>query len=105
MPGVARDTSRLTALLVKELGYKLQVPVVDGYSQELLDFGGGQGFTGFFSTPDGQATLSSPNNRGRVWLCRLLEKTIDDLAAYAQEAQSTGVTSADEPAEPKGESE
>ena len=37
MPGIEQAVSRQTALLIKELGLILEVPVVDLYSMRILD--------------------------------------------------------------------
>ncbi len=77
LPNIPAAISRQTALLSKELAYKLQIPVVDVYSKTLLSNHSAD-FTQYFYSYDGKFALQTPNNRGRILLTRLLTEDLLD---------------------------
>ena len=76
LPEVPAEESRRAALLCMELAWRLSVPVMDANSGERLDLLGGQTFAETFAVSEGQLALAGPNDRGRQWLCALMEQTI-----------------------------
>jgi hypothetical protein len=83
LPGIDRDRTRKAALLTKELGFRLGVPVVDTYSRTVRETGAAPGFETRFVLSDGSATLATPDNAGREWLRDQVE------AALAEKSGAT----------------
>ncbi len=81
LPEVSPENSRKTALLTKELALKLGVPIVDAYAPAIQEKGLRGRFADFFWSYDHEMSLRTPNNRGRVWLCQLLQKCFTSSAA------------------------
>ena len=69
------EATREAALLVKELGMRLGVPVVDAFSAERLDHFDGP-FSAYFATADGAVTLTTPNDAGRRLLADLVRQVL-----------------------------
>ena len=80
VPGVDAGTSRKAALLTKELGERLGCPVVDAYSRVKNEHSDPGAFADLFCSYDGTIALSTPNNKGRIWLYRLLEEELANSA-------------------------
>ncbi|MCK5805841.1 MAG: hypothetical protein KAI66_23620 [Lentisphaeria bacterium] len=74
LPGVSADTTRLAALLTKELALSLQMPVIDAFSNERMNGFGGRAFRQAFRAKGGTIWLDTPNDRGRLWLCELVKE-------------------------------
>lgn len=82
LPGVPAANSRETALLVKELAWRLTVPVLDLYSLEAIAASNNGPFSSFFVSPDGNVTLQTPNSSGRVWIAvQMANELAEALAA------------------------
>lgn len=75
LPGIAPEATREAALLVKELGMRLGVPVVDAFSAERLGHFDGP-FSAYFATADGAVTLTTPNDAGRRLLADLVRQVL-----------------------------
>lgn len=75
LPGVAPALVRESALLTKELAMTTGTPVVDAYSRSILDRERIGRFPSLFASYDRRIGLPTPNNRGRVWLYRLIENS------------------------------
>lgn len=75
LPGVPAEHSREAALLVKELGMRLGIPVVDAFSAERLGHFDGP-FATYFATADGGVTLTTPNDAGRRLLADLVRQVL-----------------------------
>jgi len=88
IPDVPEARSRRVALLTKELAYKLGVPVVDAYSRAKKEKESLGGFADLFCSYDRTISLATPNNVGRVWLCRLLEEGLTQTGVPALHRQS-----------------
>ena len=76
LPGVAPDAVRESALLVKELGLRLEIPVVDAFSAERLGRFDGGPFSRYFAAAGGAVTLPTPNDAGRQRLCDLVMQVL-----------------------------
>lgn len=76
LPGISPEATRETALLVKELGMRLGVPVVDVFSAENLGFFGSQPFAQYFAAAEGTVTLTTPNDAGRQRLADLVRQVL-----------------------------
>jgi hypothetical protein len=94
LPGGSWERARETALLIKELALTLQVPVVDAYSRSVLERDTIGEFQAGFRCADGRMGLSTPNNRGRTWLCRLVEETLVSVASVPARTNGTAVPTA-----------
>ncbi|NOY80385.1 MAG: hypothetical protein GXP31_05190 [Kiritimatiellaeota bacterium] len=90
IPGVEPATIREAALLIKELAFKLRVPVVDFYSKALLDYPGStRNFSSTFRTFDGRIGLRTPNDRTRIWLTRVTADTLKSVFATASDTNES----------------
>ena len=72
IPGLPAAELRRTALLTKELAYKLGTPVVDAYSAAKIKGTSSGCFDGFFLGRNNIVSLVAPNDTGRKWLCQLV---------------------------------
>jgi hypothetical protein len=76
LPDMEPKTLREGALLVKELGLRLGVPVVDAFSAEQLGFFDNKPFSTYFAAAGGTVTLTTPNDAGRQRLCDLVRQVL-----------------------------
>lgn len=76
VPGIAPAVLRKSALYCKEMACRLAIPVVDAYSREKTTQGENGTFESTFRDYAGTVCLATPNNRGRTWLCRLVEEQL-----------------------------
>ncbi|MBT3376551.1 MAG: hypothetical protein HN406_13190 [Lentisphaerae bacterium] len=76
VPGVSPAILRKSALYTKEIACRLGSPVVDAYSREKATGMEGKPFVQSFRDEKGTVLLSTPNNLGRAWLCRLVEEQL-----------------------------
>ncbi|NLF17486.1 MAG: hypothetical protein GX595_09530 [Lentisphaerae bacterium] len=81
LPGVPPATSRQAALLCKELAWRLGCAVIDAHSAERRGGLAGEAFAATFSVAGGRIALAGPNDRGREWLCQLMDRALADLQA------------------------
>jgi hypothetical protein len=79
LPGVPAAESRQAALLCKELAWRLEIPVIDAHSGELLNVLATDAFAATFSAAAGQVALAGPGDRGREWLYGLMDRALVDL--------------------------
>ncbi len=90
LPGIEPATIREAALLIKELAFRLRVPVVDFYSKTLLDYpGSSRNFSSTFRTFDGRIGLRTPNDRARIWLTRVTADALKSVFATAPDTKSS----------------
>lgn len=76
LPNTSPQATREAALLVKELGVRLNVPVVDAFSAERLGHFAGQPFSQYFAAAQGTVTLTTPNDIGRQRLADLVRQVL-----------------------------
>ncbi len=76
LPGVARSETRRVALHTKELAWRLGVPVIDAFSRARQEEEAGKPFADFFQSLDGRASLLTPNDEGRAWLCQVFQEEL-----------------------------
>lgn len=76
LPNISPEATREAALLVKELGVRLSIPVVDAFSAEQLGFFGDESFAQRFAAPGVTATLATPNDSGRQRLAELVRQVL-----------------------------
>ncbi len=81
MPGIDPADSREAALLVKELAWRLGVPVLDLFSLDKLSRPVSRAFGRTFVTHDGRISLRTPNNVGRAWAATRIRNELSQIFA------------------------